>query len=225
MKLHCTKLSTTSRPIMMFCKDEGIDLEWVDVDIMQGEHHQEPFISLNPNRQVPVLEDGDFKLTESSAILKYIADKHNSAAYPKELKERARVNEMMDWFNTGLYREFAYHLTYSQVFDHHKRQPEEANKVTAEWGRDQSAHWLGVLDKNFLGGGNPYLCGSQKTIADYMGAAYIAVGDLVHNDLSAYANIGKWMTTMRGAASWGEINDQIDGFAESTKGGTWIAIK
>ena len=191
MKLHCTKLSTTSRPIMMFCKDEGIDLEWVDVDIMQGEHHQEPFISLNPSRQVPVLDDDGFILTESGAILKYIADKHNSAAYPKELQQRARVNEMMDWFNTGLYREYGYNLTYSQIFPHHKREPEEAAKVTAEWGRDQSGHWLGVLDKNFLGGGNPYLCGNQKTIADYMGAAYIANGNLVHNDLGSYSNSGR----------------------------------
>lgn len=225
MKLHCSKLSTTSRPIMMFCKDEGIDLEWVDVDIMQGEHHQPQFVSLNPNRQVPVLDDDGFILTESGAILKYIADKQNSAAYPKELQKRARVNEMMDWFNTGLYREYGYHLTYSQVFPHHKREPEEANRVTAEWGRDQSAHWLGVLNNNFLGGGNTYLLGDQKTIADYMGAAYIAAGDLVHNDLSAYANIGKWMGTMRGAPSWGEVNDHIDGFAASTKDQSFIAIK
>jgi glutathione S-transferase len=46
---------------------------------------------------VPVLEDGDFRLTEGSAILKYLADSIDSPAYPKGLKERARVNEMMEW--------------------------------------------------------------------------------------------------------------------------------
>lgn len=225
MKLYCSKLSTTSRPIMMFCQDEGIQMDLVDVDIMGGQHYQEPYISLNPSRQVPFLEEGDFVLTEGSAILKYLADKHGSAAYPKGLQERARVNEIMDWFNTGLYREYGYNLTYSQVFPHHKREPEVASKVTAEWGREQSAHWLGVLNSKWLGSGNTYLCGNQKTIADYMGASYIAAGDLVHNDLSAYPNIGKWMTTMRSAPSWGQINDVIDGFAASTKGQPFVAIK
>ena len=73
-----------------------------------------------------MLEDGDFRLTESSAILKYLADKVDSPAYPKDLKKRARVNEMMDWLNTGFYRDFGYGLVYPQIFPHHKRPSDEA---------------------------------------------------------------------------------------------------
>ena len=40
---------------------------------------------------MPVLVDDGFRLTESSAILKYLADRCDSPAYPKDLKERARV--------------------------------------------------------------------------------------------------------------------------------------
>ncbi|MEE8436390.1 MAG: glutathione S-transferase family protein, partial [bacterium] len=86
---------------------------------MTGEHMREPYSKLNPNKQVPTLVAGDFVLTESSTILKYLADKSDSAAYPKELKARAKVNEMMDWFNTGFYREYGYHLIYPQVYPHH----------------------------------------------------------------------------------------------------------
>ena len=75
---------------------------------------------------MPVLEDGDFRLTESSAILKYLADKIDSPAYPKDLRKRARVNEMMDWLNTGFYRDFGYGLVYPQIFPHHKRRSDEA---------------------------------------------------------------------------------------------------
>ena len=80
------------------------------VDLLTGEHLKEPYAAINPSRLVPVLEDGDFRLTESSAILKYLADKVGSPAYPKDLQKRARVNEMMDWLNTGFYRDFGYGL-------------------------------------------------------------------------------------------------------------------
>ena len=75
------------------------------VDLFTGEHTQPPFEAINPNHLVPVLEDGDFRLTESSAILKYLADKTGSPLYPKDLQQRARVNERMDWVNTQLCRE------------------------------------------------------------------------------------------------------------------------
>ena len=91
---------------------------------------------------VPVLEDGDFVLTESSAILKYLADKVDSPAYPKDLKKRARVNERMDWVNTNFYREFGYHLVYPQVFPNHNRTPEAAQTATLKWGKEKAEHWL-----------------------------------------------------------------------------------
>ena len=63
-----------------------------------------------------MIEDGDLRLTESSAILKYLADKIGSPAYPKDLKARAKVNEIMDWLNTNFYRDWAYNLCYPQLF-------------------------------------------------------------------------------------------------------------
>ena len=88
------------------------------VDLMTGAHMQPPYAAINPNCLVPMLEDGDLKLTESSAILKYLADKIGSPAYPKDLKQRAKVNEMMDWINTNFYRDWGYNLCYPQLFPH-----------------------------------------------------------------------------------------------------------
>jgi glutathione S-transferase len=80
----------TSRPVRLFIAENGIEVDEQLVDLMTGEHHQQPFDSINPNRLVPVLEDGDLRLTESSAILKNLADKIDSPAYPKDLKQRPR---------------------------------------------------------------------------------------------------------------------------------------
>src|SRR4029450_5771236 len=125
MKLYCHPASTTSRIVMLFCAEEAPEVEFQIVDLFSGEHLTPEYAKINPNHLVPVLEDGDFRLTESAAIIRYLADKAGSPAYPKDLKARARVNEMMDWFNANMYKDFGYGLIYPQTFPHHKR-PAEA---------------------------------------------------------------------------------------------------
>ena len=95
MKLYYHPISTTCRPIMLFAAEAGIALDYEFVDLFTGAHYKPEYEAINPSKQVPVLEDGDLVLTESSAILKYVADKVGSPAYPKDLKARARVNEVM----------------------------------------------------------------------------------------------------------------------------------
>ena len=151
MKLYMHPVSMTTRPVRLFIADNKIDCEEEVVDLMKGAHHQEPYASLNPNRLVPMLVDGDFKLTESSAILKYLADKIGSPAYPKDLKQRAKVNEAMDWINTNFYRDWGYDLAYPQLFPHHKRRSDEAQAATIEWGQKNSQNWLKLLNDHWIG--------------------------------------------------------------------------
>src|SRR5258705_7909669 len=142
MKLYYPPVSTTSRLVWLFIAENGIDCELQVVDLMKGEHYQPPYVTKNPNSLVPMIEDGDFRLTESSAILKYLAEKIGSPAYPKELKARAKVNEMMDWTNTQVCREFAYGLVYPQIFPTHKRRSDEAHSATLAWGKERAQGWL-----------------------------------------------------------------------------------
>ncbi|HKJ00081.1 MAG TPA: glutathione S-transferase family protein [bacterium] len=225
MKLHAHKVSTTSRPVLLFIKDNKIDCEFVEVDLMTGEHMKPPFTDMNPSKQVPVLQDGDFVLTESSSILKYLAEKTGSPTYPKDLKARARVNEAMDWLNTGFYREYGYHLIYPQVFPNHERTPDVAQQATLEWGRSQCDHWLGVLDQHWLGKGNAYLCGNEKTVADYMGAEFTDAGCLIGANYNKYPNVKRWMDSMKSLPAWSEVNDVAYGFAESLKGKPFVTIQ
>jgi glutathione S-transferase len=223
MKLHFHPASTASRPVVLFCAEEKISYEPVVVDILTGAHMKEPFTSLNPSKMVPVLEDDGLVLTESSAILKYLADKTNSAAYPKDLKQRARVNERMDWFNTQQYREWGYHLIYPQVFPHHKRPTEDSQRETLERGRAQSEAWLQVMNDNVIGK-NKYLCGDQITIADYFGAEILSAGDLIGVSFKRYPNVDRWMSTMRALPSWKKVHETIDGFAASLKDKKFVTI-
>ena len=125
---------------------------------------------------------------------------------------------MMDWFNANLYREYGYHLIYPQIFPHHARQPDVANKATIEWGKAQACKMLQILNDYYLGQGKPYLCGDTLTIADYFGAALLTVGELISSDLSGYPNIERWLQSMKAIPSWSAVNEVHNGFAASLKG-------
>ncbi len=224
MKLYMHPASTTSRPVSLFAVENDIALEQQVVDIFTGEHLQEAFAKLNPNRLVPVLEDGEFCLTEGSAILKYLAEKTGSPAYPKELTARARVNERMDWFNTDFYRTFGYGLVYSQILPNHRRPSEESQRVTIEWGREGAKKALHVLNDHWLGTKNAYCCGDAITIADYMGACYVSIGEIIRCDLSAYPNVRRWLERIKQLKSWPRVNEVFNGFAASVKDQPFIGL-
>ena len=207
MKFFYHPVSTTCRPILLFAAESGIELELQLVDLFKGEHLGEPYAAVNPSRQVPVLEDGDFRLTESSAILKYLADKIDSPAYPKDLKQRARVNERMDWFNTGLYRDLGYGLIYPQVLPHLKRADEKVQAAIIAWSREKSRNWLKILDENLIGPRNTFVCGDAITLADYLGAAYLTVGEVTRFDYSPWPNVSRWLKTMKARPSWAKVNE------------------
>jgi len=218
MRIYYHPASTTSRPLMLFAAESGVNIDFQVVDLFTGEHYQPPYEAINPNHLVPVLDDGDFRLTESSAILKYLADKNGSAAYPKELRERARVNERMDWINTQLNRDLAYGLVYPQAFPHHKRPSDELQKGTLAWAKERAAGWLKVMNDHVIGPKNAYLCGNAITIADYYGAPFVALTAVIGSDLAAYPNVKRWLGTMKGLKSWARTNEVIDGFAGSLMG-------
>jgi glutathione S-transferase len=217
MKLYFHPVSTVSRPIALFAADNNVKLDYQVIDLMTGEQLKEAYAKINPSRCVPVLEEGDFRLTESSAILKYLADKIDSVAYPKDLQKRARVNEMMDWLNTGFYRDFGYGLVYPQIFPHHRRRSDEAQAGAVEWGKEKTKSWLEIMDKNVLGGGNKYLCGNDITIADYLGAGMLSMTELIHCDLSAYPNVSRWYESMKARPNWKEVNATFYGLVGALK--------
>lgn len=207
MKLYYHPVSTTCRPILLLAAESGIELQLQLVDLFTGEHLGEAYGAINPSRQVPVLEDGDFRLTESASILKYLADKVGSPAYPKDLKQRAHVNEMMDWFNTGLYRDLGYGLVYPQVLPTCKRADEKVQAATLAWGREKSRNWLTILDRNLLGPRNTFVCGDSITLADYLGAAFLTVGEVIRLDYSPWPNVKRWLDRMKARPSWSKVNE------------------
>jgi glutathione S-transferase len=223
MKLYMHPVSTTSRPVRLFIAESGLQVEEQVVDLMKGEHLDAQFAGLNPSKMVPFLVDGDLRLSESSAILKYLADKAGSPAYPKDLKERAKVNEAMDWFNANFNRDFGYGLCYPQLFPHHKRPTDDVQKATLEWGKTRAQAWLKILNDDIIKD-RRYLVGNSLTIADYFGVCMLTLGEITRCDFSKYPNVKRWVDTMKQLKSWNRINEHLYGYAGAVKDQAFVTV-
>jgi glutathione S-transferase len=223
MKLYCDPISTTSRPVMLFIADHGLDVEFVHVDLMSGAHQDPAYLAINPNGIVPFLVDGDFALGESASILRYLADKASSPAYPADLKARARVNEALDWFNTQFHEYFCLFTCYPAMGVPHGLDPALGQALMA-YGREHAVRWLKLLDERILGA-SPYVCGDAISLADYLGASYVTLGDVAGFDLSPYPNIAAWIARLRTGPNWDATYAGFRGLVSAVRGGADMAAE
>ena len=91
------------------------DYEFITVDPVKGDHKKPEFLQLNPSAMIPVIEDGDFVLTESCAILIYIAEKFGGKShflYPRDRPETSfKINQRLHFYSSTM----AYKLAHGIV--------------------------------------------------------------------------------------------------------------
>jgi glutathione S-transferase len=213
MKLYCDPISTTSRPVMLFIAEHGLDVELIHIDLMSGGNQAPEYLAINPNGIVPFLVDGDLALGESTAILRYLADKAGSAAFPTDRKARAKVDEALGWFSTNLHEYFCLFTIYPSFGIPHGIDPDLASGMIA-FGTIHSPRWLTVLDQHMIGD-RAFVCGDEITLADYLGAAFVTIGDAAAYDFGPYPNIRRWLANMRGLQNWDATYAVFNGFVAS----------
>ena len=81
----------------------GVEFEPITVNLVAGEHHRPEFLRLNPAGKIPVLVDGDLVLTESVAIVMYLAEKYRDRGFlPADPQQRAELNRWLMFTATEL---------------------------------------------------------------------------------------------------------------------------
>ncbi|XP_054895889.1 glutathione S-transferase theta-2 isoform X2 [Poeciliopsis prolifica] len=132
------------------------------VALRKGEHRTAEFSELNPMQKVPVLVDGGFILTESDAILKYLATTFDLPEhwYPWQPERRARVDEYLAWHHSNTRPHAAKVLFPVQLGG-----PVDRRRL------DRALSDLDVtlqrLESMFLRR-QPFLCGDDITLADLL---------------------------------------------------------
>lgn len=96
MRLYYFPTSFNARRAVMTVHELGIDVELRLVDLAKGAQRAPDFLRMNPAGKVPVLDDDGFYLSESCAIMKYLADATpGQTLYPSAPRARARVDQWL----------------------------------------------------------------------------------------------------------------------------------
>lgn len=96
--LYTHPFSQHGRRVVALLDMAGLAYEQRIVALDQAEHLSPHFLTLNPNHQVPVLQEGEMTLSESGAILRWLCFRHGlDDFYPTEFAERAAADQWLDW--------------------------------------------------------------------------------------------------------------------------------
>jgi glutathione S-transferase len=226
MKLYYDPITTSSRSVTFFLFDQRIDFQEKVVNTSPGEHRSDAFERVNPNQQVPVLEDDGFVLRQSSAIMKYVAEKVGSGTYPTGLRQRAAVNEAMEWFGTNFFTGFCLFLAYRRMLPPLRALSPTTHHELDGLGQAITARYLRVLDRHMLAD-RAYVAGQAVTIADYYGFTYVTLGELINFDFGPYANVCAWLARMRARDGYEAAYSGFKGLVQATRahqfGPTWAS--
>ena len=145
--------SINVRKVLWTCAELDLHFEHVESDAALLAH--------NPNRQVPVIQDGEFVLWESNAICRYLASQQPRATLlPTEPEPRALVEQWMDWQATDLNASWRYAFLGLVRKSPAHSDPDAIAAGVQEWNR----HMV-LLDEHFERGGQ-FITGEFFTLAD-----------------------------------------------------------
>ena len=158
LKLHCAP-KTISVAVACALYDSGIHWEPVRVDIAGGEQTREPYLSLNPKGRVPVLITPEGPLTETGAILEYLAETSMPGYVPADLLARGRMREVMYYLATTM------HVNHAHKMRGHRWADEDASKadMAAKVPETMTASTAYIEGLMF----GPDLFGTTVTLADF----------------------------------------------------------
>ncbi len=187
LKIFGRKSSINVQKVLWAAAELGVAFENTEVGGAFGKTDTPDYIRMNPNRLVPVIDDGGFILWESSAIVRYLADTYGKGSLvPADPKQLAVADQWADWSMTSVYPELIPGL-FAQLI----RVPaKDRNPAELAAKAKRSGERFANLDAHLAG--RAFITGSALSFAD------ILVGSLMYRyttmpiERPALANLEAW---------------------------------
>jgi glutathione S-transferase len=155
---------TRSIRVRWTLQELGIDFESTTVNLMLGEHRQSDFLKINPAGKLPVLVDGDLVLTESVAIVLYLADKYpDQGLLPRDLTRRADAIRWLLFTATELEQPLWRIARHTSLYAKHLRLPGEVSLARGDF-----TEMAAVLEAHLQD--RPFIVGDTFGVADIVAA-------------------------------------------------------
>ena len=155
---------TRSIRVLWTLRELCVDFELVNVNLMAGENRHAEFLAVNPAGKLPALVDGDFVLTESVAIVLYLAERYpDKGLLPAKLEPRSQVNRWLMFTATELEQPLWRIARHTAIYPEEKRLPGEVLLARQDF-QDMAS----VMEVHM--GGRRFLVGDNVTVADLVAA-------------------------------------------------------
>jgi len=105
MKLYVDReyASPWAMAVFVGLREKGLAFDVEVLDLAAGDQREAGFARQSLTQRVPTLVDGDFSLSESTAILEYLDDTQPGPdLLPRETKQRARARQVQAWLRSDL---------------------------------------------------------------------------------------------------------------------------
>jgi glutathione S-transferase len=162
IKVWGRKTSSNVQAVMWSLAELGLACERYDCGHRYGGLDTPEFLAMNPNGTIPVVRDGDGEpLWESSAILRYLANRYGRAPYwPEDLAARTHIDKWAEWSKINIALNFSGPIFWQVVrTPRARRDPSAIKHAIAVLDR-----YLDIAEKQLTGA--PFLCGDDLTLAD-----------------------------------------------------------
>ncbi len=188
MKLYQFPLSPNSMKVLALAYELGLPIETKSLNVFQGETRTPEMLAKNPNGKVPILEDGDFVLWESNAMLGYLAAKaERRDLAPHAPRERAEVDRWLSW-QSAHFGPAVGKVAFERIVKKLGGLG-PADEAVVKKGTEEFATVARVLDASLER--REYLCG-RLTIADFALITHAMVLEDCGLDLSPYPSAAAW---------------------------------
>ena len=199
MKLYYNPLSPNGRRARLAAAVLGSNVDEKVVDFSKGEHKSPEYLALNPNGAVPTLVDGDFVLTESRAIMQYLASKKpESGLLPRDEASRADVTRWQFW-DAAHFSPALGTLAFEKIIKGMMGMGEPDNAKVGE-ALANFRRFAAVL--NLRLDGKAYVVGNALTIADLTLASSLMYSSQTDAPVSEFSNVESWFSRMTALDGW-----------------------